>query len=103
MLLNVGGAVTHPLTFQAYQISAIVDRSSVNLNFNANVPGAEVEMRTSRCPACGSISRTAGKAHSDRALSLEPNACARKGSCRAQRRRHRQRVVDLAKGNARIL
>ena len=29
--------------YQNYQISQIVDRTSVNLNFNANVKGAEVE------------------------------------------------------------
>ena len=29
--------------YQNYQISQIVDRTSINLNFNANVKGAEVE------------------------------------------------------------
>ncbi len=47
--------------YKDYQISEIVDRTSINLNFSAKVKGAELESTRNRCPACGSISRAVRK------------------------------------------
>ena len=58
--LTLNGDVFY-YNYKDYQISEIVDRTSINLNFDATVKGAELKRPGSRCPACASISRAARK------------------------------------------
>ncbi len=47
--------------YENYQISRIVDRTSINDNFDAHVKGAEIESTWEPFPVCGSILPAAGK------------------------------------------